>query len=83
MIEIRSISPRGMCVVGNVVSYLNMTYTTHHKHTAEFFQGGGAVGNLPECRDMQIFMSLLVILTLDIEIFTNRISFWLDIALLV
>ena len=47
------------------------------------FSRGGAVGHLPEYRDMQIIMSLLVILTLDIEIFTNTISFWLDIALLV
>ena len=55
-----------------------------HKRMAECFQGGGgAVGNLPEYRDMQIFMSLLAILILDIEIFTNTISFWLDIALLV
>ena len=57
--------------------------TCTHKCTAEFFQGGGLVGNLPEYRDMQIFMSLLVILTFDIEIFTNAISFSLDIALLV
>ena len=39
-----------------------------------FSRGVGAVGILPEYRDMQIFMSLLVILTLDIDIFTYTIS---------